>query len=411
MTKLSVCFLARCSPLIRRSAFLVSAMLPSCLGFSASVSAAENSVDLVLGANHYWDSNFARANEQPDSEHFSQFDATLTVNHAYKSQRWNLRARASQLQYDLREEMDESYYSGSGFWKSDWLDSLRTGILWQRQAYAVDRLEFIEQDIVSRDDWNVYADFGRLDSLSFLLGARHSSKTHSNPKRESMEFDEDEASAQISYRFSGQSQLHIRGAYGEREYLSAPSVVDPALDPVIIDSSMVVPNQFDFDFVRAEVNAEWVLSPKSRLDVQWGYFQRDGFINEDDGDELSVEFHWDITQKIKTLWGARKAQPAQGETNDSPDQLTAFYAQLSWSLTRNLTWSCALNKSEFDYLPGNTFAAPSETVYSLTPLQLRYAFAKQLTLELGATYVERDSLVLARDFDYTRAHLGLQWDF
>lgn len=382
-----------------------------------SVNAADSGMDLTLGANNYWDSNFARSSEKPDSEHYSQWDAILTADYAYKSQHWNLRARASQLEYDLHEEMDESYYAGNGYWKSDWTDSLRSGILWQRQAYAVDRLEFIEQDIVSRDDWNIYADFGRLDSLSFMLGARHSSKTHSNEKRKYMEFDEDEASAQISYRFSGDSRIHIRGAYGEREYSSSRTmpVVTTAPDVVAdagtVESLAIASNQFDFDFIRAEVNAEWVLSPKSSLDLRWGYFQRDGFINEDDGDEISAEFNWAITQKIKTMWGARKAQPAQGETNDSPDQVIAFYVQMSWSITRNLSWSGSVNKSEYDYLPGNTFAAPSEKVFSVTPLQLRYTFAKRFTLELAGTYVDRDSQVLARDFDYTTGHLGLQWDF
>ncbi|WP_039911865.1 hypothetical protein [Cellvibrio mixtus] len=393
-------------------------LLPLCALIPLSGIAAENDVSVTLGANHYWDSNFARLHEKPDSEHYSQFDATLSVNHSYKSQQWNLRARASQLEYDVREEMDESYYAGSGFWKSDWADSLRTGILWQRQAYAVDRLEFVEQDIVSRDDWNAYVDIGRLDSLSLLLGGRHSSKKHSNPKRKSMEFDEDEASAQISYHFPGQSRINIRGAYGEREYLSPRflSVAPDATADAEIESGNVAalayaPNQFDFDFIRAEVNTEWVLSPKSRIDFQWAYFERDGLINEDDGDEISIEYNWDITRKIKTLWGARKAQPAQGEMNDSPDQIVSLYAQLSWALMRNLTWSFSANKSEYDYLPGNAFAAPTEKVVSITPVQLRYAFAKQLTLEFAATYVDRESLVLIRDFDYTRAHLGLQWDF
>lgn len=383
---------------------LVHFLLCSGVLMPLCVNAAGNGVDLTLGANHYWDSNFARANQKPDSEHYSQWDAILAMNYSYRSQQLNLRARASQLEYDLHEEMDESYYTGNGYWKSDWLDVLRTGILWQRQAYAVDRFEFAAQDIVAREDWDIYIDLGRADALNVTLGARTASQTHSNPQRAALEFDEDEGSAQLSYRFSGQSRLYVRGAYGERHYLtSAGASNSPDVN--------ALPEQFDFDFILGEVRAEWVLSPKSRLDLQWGYFQRDGFINEDDGDEMRVEFHWDITQKIQTLWGARKAQPAQGETTDSPAQIISFYAQVDWSLTRNLTWSWAVNKSDYDYLPENIYAAPSERVYSLTPVQLRYEFAKRFTLELAATYVDRNSSILLRDFDYTRAQLGLQWDF
>lgn len=377
-----------------------------------NVNAAVSRIDFTLGAHHYWDSNFARTYEKPDSEHYSQWDAALTLDHSYKSQRFNLRARASQLDYDLYKEMDESYYAGSGFWKSDWLDVWRTGVLWQRQAYAVDRFEFSEQDIVARDDWNVYADFGRVDSLTFQVGGRTSSQTHSNQKRSGLEFDEDEASAQLAYRFSRQSRVYLRGAYGEREYLfprllsGIPDTPGEIPEPVVAP-----PEQFDFDFFRAEVRTEWVISPKSRIDLQWVYFERDGLINEDSGDEMRAEFHWDITQKIQTLWGFRKAQPAQGETSDSPDQIAAFYAHLNWHLTRNLTWSCAFNKSQYDYLPENMAAAPKENIYNLIPLQLRYSFSRKLALELAATYIDRKSSIPARDFDYTRAHIGLQWDF
>src|SRR5690606_7880121 len=103
-------------------------------------------------------------------------------------------------------------------WRSDWSARLKTALSWNRDAYPVDQLEFSGKDVVALDSakGQVTLDVG--SNISVGAGAARSKQSHSTSLRKSLEFDEDEVFAEISYHTSNKSSLTARLRDGERIY-------------------------------------------------------------------------------------------------------------------------------------------------------------------------------------------------
>src|SRR5690606_35413992 len=127
---------------------------------------------------------------------------------------------------------------------------LKTAIDWTRDAYAVDRLEFVDKDVVARNNLTAQVTLDVGKNIGITLGARDIGQTHSNELRESLDYDEEEGFAAVTYSTANKSSLSVRLREGEREY------VHPEPD---------APQALDFDFRQVELEGLWVLTRKTQV--------------------------------------------------------------------------------------------------------------------------------------------------
>src|SRR5690606_1244995 len=122
-------------------------------------------------------------------------------------------------QYAQRDDLDVNFYEGKANWRSNWSPRLKTSIDWTRDAYAVDRLEFEDKDVVARNNLTgqVMLDVGK--NIGITLGARDIGQTHSNELRESLDYDEEEGFVAVTYSTANESSLSVRLREGAREYV------------------------------------------------------------------------------------------------------------------------------------------------------------------------------------------------
>lgn len=349
-----------------------------------------------IGLREYWDSNFSRTPEA-DSEHYTQATLFTALNFQSSRQALSARVRGVRYTYAQREDLDTDFYDGSASWKSQWSRRLKTELSWNRMAYVVDRLEFIGQDTVARNDAEAMVTYGTGDRLSFSAGARQTAQTHSNDLRETLDFDEEEVFAELAYQASGESTLSLRLRDGVREY------PNPVLSDEFID--------LDFDYRQVELQGVWNASSKTSLKVNVGYIDRLGGINEGEGSLASINGVWEITEKIQFTTGYALTRPPLGEASDSPEQEDSVFLNIGWrplarwSLYSGIKYSRqAYARNEFDEFE----VTRDENVYSITPLVVDYRFSKLLSVKFESRWVERESSLVVRDHSYALASLGIE---
>lgn len=353
--------------------------------------AAPDRFTLSLGAQEYWDSNFARSADV-DSEHYTRSVASLALNEQLSKQDFSLGVSGNRYEYAQREDLDVDFFKGNASWRSEWSQRVKTSLNWTRDAYAVDRLEFAGKDVVSLDNLTGQMTLGTSKHLSLTFGARQVAQTHSNDLREALDFDEDEWFVAGTYSTPNKSSLSLRLREGERLYVhTAPGDL----------------RVLDFDYRQLELEGNWALTRKTQLGFTLGRFKREGEINAGTGTQALVDLGWEVSEKITLTLSYSQGEPAAGETSDSPADVRTGKLALSWEPSSKWLLSMDAGYTEQTYLERLAEPARTETVSAFSPLALTYRFSDLLNIRLDSQWVDRESPLLYRDYDYALASLGL----
>ncbi|QEI11289.1 hypothetical protein [Cellvibrio japonicus] len=375
-----------------KKAYVVSALA---LWVMTSCAWGDDKFSIGLGVREYWDSNFARTTDK-DAEHYTLSSANLKASHRYGRQQWALGLRGLRYDHAERTDLDTDFYDGKASWRSTWSHRFNTRVAWDRMAYAVDRLEFVGQDVVARDDVNVQVNYGTGDRLSVGVGARQSEQRHSNDLRDSLDFDEEEIAVEVRYQTAGKSRLSLRLRDGNRVY-PTPSSTDP--------------RQLDFDYRQAELDLTWVSTEKTRLHLVVGRFERDGDTNSGTGTQAEVEAQWSVTEKFALTLSVNRSEPAVGETSDSPIRVDTGEIGLRWQPAYAWSVQTSARYSEQAYQARALEPARDEEVKAFTPLAVVYRVSDAVHLRLDSQWVERRSPLSYRNIDYALASIGLAMQF
>ncbi len=351
---------------------------------------AQDRYTVGFGAREQWDSNFARSPDV-DSERYTVASLSLAANQQFSKQRLGFSVRGTQYAYDQRDELDTDFYEGSAGWHSDWTTRVKTDITWKRDAYPVDQLEFTGNDVVSRDDTKAQLTLGTSKHISIITGASQANQTHSNSTRQYLEFDDKEAFIELSYRTNNNSSLGIRVRDGDRVY--------PVPDPN-------EPLSLDFDYQQREIEGVWALTTKTRITATVGRFERDGEVNAGVGTQSLLDANWVVSEKVELTLGYSHSEPAVGESSDSPSDIRAGFLRMTWEPSRKWQVRIEGRYGENEYVQRDQEPARDETITSFTPLSLVYRFSESMSIRLDSQWVDRESPVTYRDYDYALGSLG-----
>ncbi|WP_331344440.1 hypothetical protein [Cellvibrio sp. UBA7661] len=361
--------------------------------------AATDRFSLTLGAQEYWDSNFARSADT-DSEHYTHLYTSLALKERFSKQNFSLNASANRYEYAEREDLDANFYEGQASWRSDWNRRVKTSVAWTRDAYAVDRLEFADKDIVALENLQGQITLNANNSVGFVMGVRQAEQTHSNDLRESLNFDEEEWFAAGTYTTANQSSLGIRLRDGERLYLQ----------PVLINPDRNV-RVLDFEYRQLALEGVWAFTRKTRMGFTAGRFKREGDINEGTGTQALVDFEWNISNKLNLALSYSQSEPAVGETSDSPADIRTSKVVLSWEPSAKWSLSMDASYSDLAYLARLDDPARDENITIISPLRLTYRLSDSLAIRMNSQWVDRESPLLYRDYDYALAAIGFNFTF
>ncbi len=345
---------------------------------------------LTLGTKEQWDSNFARSAEV-DSEHYTHSTAALQLNQRLSKQQFSLGLSGNDYRHAQRDDLDVSFYEGNASWRSDWSARVKTAVAWERDAYAVDRLEFADKDVVARDNFTGQLSYTGTKKIGFTLGARQITQTHSNDLREYLDYDDEEGFAAVTYTTANNSSLSFRVREGERIYQASAPEDMPALD---------------FEYRQLELEGSWALTRKTQLGFTLGRFDRDGQINSGTGTLALIDLDWAMTEKLKLSLNYSQSEPAIGETSDSPSDIRSGKVSLAWEPSAKWSFSMSAGYSELAYLQRDAEPAREENITSFSPFALTYRFSDKLRIRLDSHWVDRESPLLYRDYDYATASFG-----
>ncbi len=356
-----------------------------------STAVAQDRFTLGIGVQEYWDSNFARSADV-DSEHYTHAELSLAASQRFSKQDLALNVRGNRYIYDQRDDLDADFYEGQASWRSDWNTRFKTAVTWVRDAYPVDRLEFSGKDVVARDLSKAQFTLSASKQISVGAGVSQTLQTHSNALRENLEFDEDEAFAEVSYKTVNESSLTARLRDGER--------IHPYPNP---DE----PLSLDFEYQQRELEVMWALTPKTRLSATFGEFDRKGEINAGVGTQSLLDATWTISEKFSLSAGYNQSKPAVGETSDSPSDVRGGHIKLVWEPGAKWLINMEARHTLLDYDESQLEPARAEKLIAFTPLSLTYRYSESLAIRLNSQWVDRESPLLYRDYDYALASLGL----
>lgn len=356
---------------------------------------AEDRFTLGFGAQEQWDSNFARSPDV-DSERYTVASVSLAANQRFSKQYLAFSASGSQYTYDQRDDLDSDFYEGSAGWRGDWTNRIKTDLSWKRDASPVDQLEYTGNDVVARDDTKAQLTLGTSKHISIITGASQALQTHSNSVRRYLEFDEKEAFIELSYRTNNDSSLGIRVRDGDRVY--------PYPDPN-------EPLSLDFDYQQREVEGVWVLTAKTRISATVGRFEREGDVNAGVGTQSLVDANWAVSEKVELTLGYSHSEPAVGETSDSPSDIRAGFLRMTWEPSSKWQLRVEGSYGENEYIQRGEDPARDETIASFTPLSLTYRFSESMAIRLNSQWVDRESPVAYRDYDYALGSLGFHFSY
>jgi hypothetical protein len=379
--------------------YRVTGITMALFGVAVTATAAPDRFKLTLGAQEYWDSNFAR-NANVDSEHYTRTFAALAFNERVSKQRFSLSASGSRYDYAEREDLDANLVEGAASWRSDWSPRIKTAIDWTRDAYVVDRLEFADKDVVTLENLKGQVTLDLSKYWGITLGARQAEQSHSNDLREVLDFDEDEWFAATTYTTANKSSLSLRLRDGERLYL-LPFQEGP-------DGSL---RNLDFEYRQLEIEGTWALTRKTQVGFTIGRFKREGDVNEGTGTQALIDLGWAISEKLKLTLSYSQSEPAVGETSDSPSDVRTGKALLTWEPSSKWQFSMAASHSNLSYLARPTTPARDEKITSISPLVMTYRFSDRLNFHIDSQWVDRESPLLYRDYDYALATVGFNFSF
>lgn len=373
-----------------------SYFLMSCI-VSVQCAAAEDSpLQATASVQGVWDSNFSRS-PVADSEQTLLSTAGLSFDESFGRQRLIAKWRVSHYQYDEHTDFDSTTNSGQLAWKGLFASQINTDLDLSRNSYQVDRLEFFGKDIITRDDLRARIGYGNDNKLSFHLGGRQSTQTHSNYSRNSLDYDEDEAFVDVGYQTSNKSNLFLRYKSGNRVY-DNPNL-DPLLNPL--------GGNLDFDYKQVELDGQWIVSPKTNISALIARYKRDGSVNDASGSVATLSAEWQATEKINFKTGYTFSEPAIGETSDSPSRLKTIFVSALWQFSNKLSFGSSAAYSIINYEKAPLELIREEKLYNLLPLTIVFDSGRHWQVRLDSGWRKNESPLAFRNYVARQASAGL----
>ena len=352
-------------------------------------------LNLDLSVQHLWDDNFSRTQE-PEADEITTSSASILFNKKIQKQNLHLSWRAVDYRYDQRGDLNAVTQEGEAKWLGQWGSRIKTDIEWTRSSHVVDRLEFADKDIVVRDDAKAMIGYGTGDRLTIYIGGRQTKQKHWNDLREDLDYDEDEAFIEGTYKTALKSTLTLRYKSGKRVY------------PIV---SLNNPRDLDYDYDQIELESNWVLSQKTSISGLVAAYNRDGVVNDGSGGLVDLAFNWSPTEKLLFTTGVEYKQPAVGEIIDTPSEIKTGFFNAYWQITSKIKLGTDVRYSHQTYDQTSLVEERTEELYNYSPITIIYTPWESTQLRLDTTWVDNQSPVLYRDFVSKQVMLGLRWRF
>lgn len=376
----------------------LSTALCLCLVPPVAAQQAERPDRFQFHANlgHTRDSNYDRLPED-DPEQITTGTAGIRLNQTLSRQHFNARAAVTRYEFDERDELDTSTWSGGVGWQGNIGSRLRPYLSWSQTERLVDRAEFEGKDVVTDDTLRGGVSYSLGPHWSIPFKAQRVDQEHSNDTQVALDYTDRQASIGAMYTSDRNSTAGINLISGDREY--------PNQDLTRPDD--IPEDDLDYDYLTVELESKWVVSPKTQLEGRLGFFDRDGEANDGSGGYALVEARWKPTYKTKLTTGVQYTEPPIGETSNSPSQVERVYLDLEWQATTKILISGGYSWSSNDYDANSRRAARTEEVQVIHPLIARYQMNDALGFYFRSTWVTRSSPLDEREFDATVLKLGL----
>jgi hypothetical protein len=376
------------------------------LGCALSASLAQADEDFwhaSAGARELWDSNFSRK-PVADEEDIVHSTASLSIRETLGRQLITANWQVNRFDHQTYTDFNGTTHSGDLNWKGEFGSQLNAQASLLRQSYMVDRFEFFGNDRVDRDELNGRLGFGNNQRLTFHLGGRETHQRHSNGLRQGLDYDEQEGFVDVGYQTSSRSTVTLRARSGNRSYINDP-FADDVLDPVA--QPLNNKRDLNFDYNQGELEAEWVLSPKTRVALTLARYKREGEINEATGSLVSLEAKWQATEKISFNGGYSYREPALGESSDSPAKIHESSVGLQWNLTQRLSLTSNWRYSLRRYENLSAELVRDEHLSIFSPLSVSYNLGDRWQVRADAGWRKNESPLEQRQYISRTASIGL----
>jgi hypothetical protein len=340
-------------------------------------------VDLSLKRLH--DDNFLRSPEAGVAEEITVASAGLRLNETIASQALKAQWHAVSYNYDQFSDLDAVVQQGKFSWKGQFGERIKTDVELLRDSSPVDRLEFTGKDIVTKDDATAKIGYGTGERLTAYIGGHQTRQNHSEDMRDGLDFNDQETFFELAYKTAGDSTLSARVENGERNYPNYPS-------------DTPVPHDLDFTYKQLSVDANFVLSPKTSIELAGASFSRDGIVNNGKGSVASLAAKWTLTPKLQMKTGYTYRQPAIGEISDSPFETQGVFISANWQLTPKISLGTNLRGEEQQFDDRSIGLAREEKLYNIMPLAIIYNYSDNFSFRIEAERIKRESPLEYRNF-------------
>lgn len=336
------------------------------------------------------DSNFARSNDDDESEVINMLSVNANHSDTYSRQYVMLSVTFNSLAYDVNENLDASYATGMFEWNGEFAENLLLDVDAKRDAYAVDPLEYKDKDIVARDEFAGKIGFGSRDTLSFFVGARKIDQDHSADERDGFNFEDESIFIEAITKSSKGWEQKVTLSNGDRGY---------------VDNVNDAGNALDFDFQQYAYDVQLKTEDNSFFSLGAARFERSGELNSDAGTQFNGRMLWYFRPKLALKMGFQLNEPAIGEEADSLVKIETSTAGIHWQLSELWAVGSEYLYSDETYSVNNGFSIREETFERWRPVTITYVSGHWLSAKLEFELYDRNSI------DYFRTYNGEKINF
>jgi hypothetical protein len=359
----------------------------------------QDALAFSASAQHLFDSNFLRSPDEIE-EQITRFGAGIRFNKRISAQLISLAVSGNQYRYAEQTQLDASALEGEASWQSRFTSNVSSRLEFKREETPVDKLEFIGKDLVAKETTNAQLSLGDSKRVGVIVGFHQMDITHSNQERSNLDLEDRDYFSELRYRFASTSWIGLRYREGERRYV----ITNLALGGL------------DFDYRQLELETAWVMSPKTKLTGQVGYFDRKAVsgednINDGDGNLASLTLDWAITEKLNSQLTYRFSQPAIGETSDAPSEVSDSQLIFQWLIKPKVKIGFGGSYAELLYEDSAVIVGRTERNITFSPLLIDWAYSDAMSVRFNSQWMDRRSPLFERDYQGYSAGVALAFRF
>lgn len=366
---------------------------------SLAYSHEQDTLAFSASAQHLFDSNFLRSPDEIE-EQITRLGAGIRFNKRISAQLISLAVSGNQYRYAEQTQLDASVLEGHASWQSGFTSNVSSRLEFKREETPVDKLEFIGKDLVAKETTNAQLSLGDSKRVGVIVGFHQMDITHSNQERSDLDLEDRDYFSELRYRFASTSWIGLRYREGERRYV----ITNLALGGL------------DFDYRQLELETVWVMSPKTKLTGQVGYFDRKAVsgednINDGDGNLASLTLDWAITEKLNSQLTYRFSQPAIGETSDAPSEVSDSQVIFQWLIKPKVKIGFGGSYAELLYEDSAVIVGRTERNITFSPLLIDWAYSEAISVRFNSQWMDRRSPLFERDYHGYSAGVALAFRF